>query len=1386
MDPQDNVDGTLDITIEDDNVLREVEDILVQEEVVDASATIRLNKDQIMNELTHLLFDRYQSTISHKVESYYDLVSQPPASQFLYPLPSKVMAFRQVSYLEDGVEGDVEFATQQNVTYDWLSSFLPQLHKLLHSQNSYPEVKARLDAFWSPVQSLSGDGISIPQNEEVYRFLFEKVQLPSLRALAGDKMDMKGFYVQNTPSTSYDTFDIPAYLEAMEALTTGAAVRVILRDFAWNLQGKVVEEVMGELVRKDATHVHVMDKTGSTHVFDATQVFVFPMESVIFRPEDLLVKNMYFPLSYAQMHLLNHVIPQNVSQFLFLHRSNLTHATNWGSIQASLQDIGYHPSTLPRTVEALIRKLIVKRYPPLVRKANPSFERVCRPVRILDFQKHKFTGYSHEGRFMDNEVARYIALHRNVPQEQAYILHVLQKYVDKWVRTHVNTLHDLEQHRQALLKDISQHVKTSSSCQDNKPIIVGKIYSRYDDMNQDTGKKIYFDNDLDKTEYHLKTKYPDVEELKGHLRSKHPEWSTLELSHEVDAIVSGRQRVREGDYAVLRNMGQDILFIRRMVEGKSMWIKVQRLPTPWCADSLYTMEELQQQPCLFYQKSCKELEALRKLLLEEQQQVNASLLEDAVYFLENAKIIEQEIHADMLHFHRLQSLLPTSSAPGVNPRVWNHVELDVEVTDMHDGEPLQDHPMVLEYGEQSHYAVMPVEKKKMVTHVSPVVEFLETFTTFLGIALDTEDIDFIQQWCNATQAEYIKERLAKWKAMLFKSVTMTQYQSNPKYKVQVDNMVASKLKNLEEEETYVYIIIQSMSMLVLLLMARYPQLLIHNIYPSCVRFLSYKGYPAYESSRQRSLARYFACLIKHITSTDDPRYVLLAKKTQDQIHNEMIHAMDSILQKHYQLHAKIEANKPVLEKHKAARTLQTTETWPGFKPVFDVSEQASLRDPAAKFVSELQELIKDKPHLKSSVFSTPAILNACCMEPLTPALNYYDMFSSLENIARKVPRASMTHTQSVIPPLRSLAQGFVPPSEELAFSKVQEVQHIANKPYPSDLLAKLDAFASANPLWQEDAILRSKKGDDADFWNDVVFANTMQWLEGTQTFVETVLDHADRNIFLQFKNMLVFMQDMNHLDNVRNTLYRYMTTHVPRILGKIVNGFSLSETQIQEQDKDLEVQLLVSFLRNKNIPKQFLDVLRIQGWNQVDHMWLHDQVVQNVSLLSYLFCKFMYMMLACFVRVPVSVEGISALDPSALLQSIMQPDEGYRIQVHLICSLVYYFYQDLVQQLQRNDINVTAVKKGMERLREQRKQDMMQRYAVDDEERELQMALKKLGVQTWYDVGGQGSGQEEGTTPSLPTQSDVDIMKHANQQEENTNYQTKEYQGENPDQDDEE
>jgi hypothetical protein len=117
----------------------------------------------------------------------------------------------------------------------------------------------------------------------------------------------------------------------------------------------------------------------------------------------------------------------------------------------------------------------------------------------------------------------------------------------------------------------------------------------------------------------------------------------------------------------------------------------------------------------------------------------------------------------------------------------------------------------------------------------------------------------------------------------------------------------------------------------------------------------------------------------------------------------------------------------------------------------------------------------------------------------------------------------------------------------------------------------------------------------------------------------------------------------------------------------------------------------------------------------------------------------------------------------------------------LTCDIVNLLLTNLANYLKNTIADPSELKLSYEKLREMRKEDEIAKYKVDDDERELQMQLKKMGHSNWVDILNPDEDfemSEEQQTVLNPTQKTYDEYDMEQAEVYNS------YKGENADGDD--
>ncbi len=90
-----------------------------------------------------------------------------------------------------------------------------------------------------------------------------------------------------------------------------------------------------------------------------------------------------------------------------------------------------------------------------------------------------------------------------------------------------------------------------------------------------------------------------------------------------------------------------------------------------------------------------------------------------------------------------------------------------------------------------------------------------------------------------------------------------------------------------------------------------------------------------------------------------------------------------------------------------------------------------------------------------------------------------------------------------------------------------------------------------------------------------------------------------------------------------------------------------------------------------------------------------------------------------------------------------------------------------VKHMSNNILQEHIIRESMEALREKRKTELMEKYKANDEDRQLQMTLKTLGMDTWYDVGNDNEAEAEPEQNKQPILITEDVQEFYADQGEN-------------------
>ena len=877
-------------------------------------------------------------------------------------------------------------------------------------------------------------------------------------------------------------------------------------------------------------------------------------------------------------------------------------------------------------------------------------------------------------------------------------------------------------------------------------------------MKNDNGKKIYFDKGLDMSDYKIRHKYDSEVEIREAVSKLTT--STVELDFEVKTIMRGKRQVRDGDYCILSTFDGDSMYVMKNVNGEHVWIKQSKLPFKMCVDDMLTMKTIPESTCVFdtYANICKTLRGVQANTKYNKLKSKIAILDSMIDYTKELDDINSDISTNedmkMLVDNEFKATLEIDKLPSVD-------------LDEFFGDEVDNDEMVLTFNDNAQYAVMYADKdggkNTTATEISGTsLEFVDMMIAFMELTIDDFDKKQLVDFVNDQVKSYnLNEKLEKERARLEKQVVRGLYDTNKEYRQKTDDVIKKKLETITYNvltEMYYDIAKHCIAYLSLIIMSKYPDVLIKNVYPSCVKYMSYQGYPINEKNSLKSISKYMCCLVKSITSGSDLKYDKIQSTQIDDFNDVVTTCIDRILKDDVNLRLRVEANKSILQTRAAREDTHARQEFHGFRPSFDFSKDPSNK--IAKMLRELNNTIKASKHLKIAITKVPYLFNSCCLEKLDNSLTYYKYFENSHDFktlkrnikSSKRPRNTILYPNIVINKKTEIKEGAV------VFDSFTDIGDQYKVTKYDTYVERITHFISNNTLFLEDSMLKdiSKKYDDDSYWDDVVFSKTLRMYESITDFMMNVNSNYDRTILDGFKNTLILLKDVIYTSSIRYTMFNFMRTTLKRMVSQVIHSH------------DAPI-----IMDDTNIIKHIHNACM----NNVDVLYFEKDLIKNVTFLNYVLVQFIYNIIVGTIK--DKPEPSSTLDESILFTAHMSSNTIVKGNISLVCDFINSIITSLFKTVSLNDLNINNINKRIEELREEKKQVLITKYRKDDESRQTQMALRKLGANNWEDVDEMREDKDK-YVDMLATD-DINIADYRNKVQEDENYDMRDQLGEDPD-----
>lgn len=1026
--------------------------------------------------------------------------------------------------------------------------------------------------------------------------------------------------------------------------------------------------------------------------------------------------------------------------------------------------------------------------------------------------KYDYPSYDH---YVDDALNRFRYLRTQNDQGAYYVLHLLKQGIQKKYKKHVQSLGKFTKELSSVEMDVDKLVlpNDGSKNDDECERRYAKEYKKLDALLNDNGRIVFYDKKFDPTPYQFTNGFPggSTKELKLYVlnevssNSNFKKLSKSELEFEVDAIVAGNRPVRLGDVCILHTSSGDVVYVRQHVEAKQMWVRKFRAPFKICTDSpLIKFNELTKVDSCIKQtfnevcmtnKNAKVLHKYKVLVALR------SELSSILSLLENYEDVTNLINADIDEYRKIIHIVPSEHVPQRKLEYVDHVDYDEYAGNE---AAVGDVDYQIDFNDQANYVVAPTAYTMQGTDNGLAkqdnYDTLVMLLSFVQLSIDEKEMAFILNAINHKfPKEAISASLEKYRVSLMEQINQAVYKSNQKYMQMYDAVIKQKVDKREVEllkKYYFNVFRYLIGLIIIVIFVRYPNYVMNRIHPSCVRLLGYMGHPVSDKDTQKSLVNYFACLITNISVSEDIRFALFYEKTAQEIQKDLKEAIDDILGSNYELQIQMEITKSVMtsaKKIKSKRSFSEYESaFTSFRPSskFGNLERMSKRNKTIlRFMKSIQDVVSNSKILKQNGLNIPNLFNACCSETLLRDVDFYKFFDTYPEY--KLAKNSLLQVQREVfvdenlhPPLKPVHTTSL--FNKLKISQTNPVSISPGKKFDLDVGGTqthqdaLKKFLEQNPkTFGSSPVLieMGKHFNSHDWWVDVFYPALGDEIETFESLLTRITDKVDMNVFQYLKDVIINVSTEIDVSTIRQTLYNFLATKLRLLMGKVMNKQHVDIEAAGEEAVRTNplYAIIVSVSNNKNydpIISQLKDlILSVQG---LDNLYIAtddgDMIVKNISILAYVaFTLFKFMLFATM--------NTRDFTKTSIIDLTKTTDIKIKDNLRLTCDIIAYCMSALQSALQNTIVDQNKLKQTVEALREQRKQELIAAYRVDDEERELQKRLKKMGLESWADIltGEDDLISEE----QQATEQTKAFTKDAFEEEKDHVYQA--YKGENDD-----
>lgn len=1224
----------------------------------------------------------------------------------------------------------------------------------------------------------------------------------------GDTVNVIGFFNRVNDSTHFEEFDINEYIYQVKKLKEGEKVHVLFNRPVFDEGFKRLKHALTGTVTHVEKHNIIISFNDTVHEdlktkYDtislnqdnilANNVLVYSAKTQVedcFSKRKLLSNNILFRLphdtKYTIEDIQSFIMPNSVAELIVMHEQHFHTYNNLRDLQHKLlSPYGVSINDLPKDIYYLLAYIFNRNKLPKRRRVHAVQPRSKIPYKnttpLLDFNHHNTLfeyykqQYPSQDTYIDDALNRFRYLKSNRDNGAYYVLSVLKLSLRRKYNKHIQSLAKYKKHLMKVEDELDKLDFSPSSSNDASNLCAPKYskeYKKLDKLVADNGKAIYFDKKLDKTPYGVlqgisaksanDTKMHVINELMGNKYGI----SKKDLDFEVDSIINGKRRVRPGDMCVLHTTYSDVVYVRKHVDGYEMWVKQFTTPFKVCTDSpLINFNDLVKISTCVKQsfddvcRTNKDAKVMHRYQLLKSIQTS---LKNVLNILENYEQIEKIVQNDITSYEYQNSYAPENHQP---IRTFEHHEhIDYEDYDGDLGN-VDDADYQIDGNDLGNFVFVSGQQGSAQKKVDEIEnqDTLNMLLSFIQVPLDTNEFIYILQNINALYPRSSIEQTLQQLEMLYWKKYNINILKPTKEQLQLLKDKLNQAKQKKENELiskYYFNVLRTMiAYIIIIIFIRYPDYTIQVIIPSCVKLLSYVGYPISDKTEpQRSLVSYFACLLTKISVSDDIRFALFYEKDQPEIQTSIKDAIDTILSYNVELKVQLEIVKPKIAAFKHIhheRDVENTEMQ-GFKPNFkfgSIEKTNAKNKKVLNYMKAIQEIVASSKIAKQSILNVPNLFNACCAEVLKKDTDFFDYFET--SSIYKVAKSKLSDL-----PLQTYSDVNLHPSNKQKgvddiFSKykIQQTENDVSAIYPNikdDYLGEtvqnhIIAFVEQtdDKVLHETLMDCANNFDKTTWWEDKFYPLMHQkWDACMEMLKINASDKFNIDLINYIKAVIVDVGSIiEDIKTTRNVLFNFLRMKFTSILGTIRNIKKLSR-EINDEvalRSDPLYSIIVSVSNNKHyqtVLQQFNEPITMT--KLIQHLYFttdnEEVIVKNISILAYVFINTIHNMLK---KSQTLHEKLSIADNNIVMQDNMK----------MTCTIIHFVLDKLAMALQNTLVEPSKLKKAVEELRERRKQELIASYKVDDEERQLQITLKNMGLDNWADILS-GNDQEMNEPPT--------------------------------------